>query len=254
MQKQTTQIVILAAGEGKRMKSALPKVLLPLKGRPVIQHLLDSVRDSGISPRPCLVVGKSAHIVKKMLGPSYEYVVQRQRLGTGHALKVCRPFLEKKYGAILLLYGDNPFVDTETLRRVKNKHEKSGAVITMPTFITPDFKGWREGFYNFGRIIRSPAGELRAIVEYKDCTEKEKKIRELSPGCFVFDAAWLWNNIEKLTNKNNQKEYYLVELVHHAVAEKQKIETVSVPPRVALGINTPEQLAVAEEFLNQKKN
>ncbi len=249
---QKTQIVILAAGEGRRMKSALPKVLVPLKNKPVIKYLLDSVRESGISAKPCLVVGKSAHLIKTTLGPSYEYVLQRKRLGTGHALKTCRSVLEKKFDTILTLYGDTPFVNPETLRGILDTHEKSGAVITMPTFTTPDFKGWRDVFYYFGRVTRNEKGILEAIVEYKDCTEEQKKIRELSPGYFVFEASWLWKNIGKLTNKNNQKEYYLVELVHRAVAQNKKIETVSVDSRTALGINTPEQLKVAERFLRRR--
>ena len=250
---QKTQTVILAAGEGKRMKSALPKVLIPLQNKPVIQYLLDSVRASGISEKPCLVVGKNAGIVKKTLGPSYEYVFQRKRLGTGHALKMCRPFLEKRFDAVLTLYGDTPFVSAETLRHIQNTHEKSGAVITMTTFTPPDFKGWRDAFYHFGRVTRNAKGYLEAIIEYKDCTEEQKKIRELSLGYFVFEADWLWKNINKLSNKNNQKEYFLVELVHHAVAQNKKIETVSsVDSRKALGINTPEQLKVAERFLSKK--
>ena len=250
---QKTQIVILAAGEGKRMKSALPKILIPLKNKPVIQYLLDSVLESGISPRPCLVIGKSADIVKKTLGPSYDYVLQKRRLGTGHALKTCRPVLEKKFSSVLVLYGDMPFVDAKTLRRVEKAHEKSGAIVTMPIFTTPDFKGWRDMFFYFGRVTRSTKGELEAVIEHKDCTEEQKKIRELSPGCFVFEAGWLWKNIGKLTNKNHQKEYYLVELVHRAVAQGKKIEIVSVPVRTALGINTPEQLNVAERFLRRKR-
>lgn len=247
-----TQTVILAAGEGKRMKSALPKVLIPLKNKPVIQYLLDSVRASGISEKPCIVVGKSASIVKKTLGPSYEYVFQRKRLGTGHALKMCRPFLEKRFDAIVALYGDMPFVTIETLRSVQSAHEKSGAIITVPTFTIPDFTGWRDMFYYFGRVTRNEKGTLEAIIEYKDCTEKQKKIRELSPGCFVFDAEWLWKNIGKLTNDNNQKEYYLVELVHRAVAQDKKIATILVDSHTALGINTSKQLAVAERFLEGK--
>ena len=247
-----TQIIVLAAGEGKRMGGKLPKVLMPLKGKPIIAYLLDSIKISGVCEKPLIVIGDGRDRIKTTLGPDYEYVVQEKQQGTGHAVSVCKDFLKGKAENIIVLYGDQPFVSLEVLNNLQDLHTSSNATMTLMTVNVLDFEDWREPFYSYGRIVRDANGDIHSIVEEKDCTEDQKKIKELNTAFFCFKSDWLWKNTGKLKNNNVQKEYYLTDLLGMAIQNNEKISSIPIDPKVAIGINTPEQLKMAESLLRQK--
>lgn len=248
----TTHLVILAAGKGKRMNSDLPKVLLPLNGKPLLRYLLESVSKSSLVNRPTIVVGVGSGLVKKEAGPQYQYVVQEKQLGTGHAVLCTEESLRGKAENIMVLYGDHPLVDSETIDKVVRAHRKGGNVLTMATAKVKDFNDWRAGFFDYGRILRNGEGEIKRIVEKKDATEEELKTTEVNPSYFCFRADWLWEKLKLITTDNAQHEYYLTVLPKMAWDEGLPVTTVSIDPVAALGTNTPDQLAVLEKILREK--
>jgi bifunctional UDP-N-acetylglucosamine pyrophosphorylase / glucosamine-1-phosphate N-acetyltransferase len=247
--KETIGIIILAAGKGVRMQSELPKVLQRIKGKEMIKYLLESIKKSDIKSKPVIVVGYGKEEVMKTLGDNYDYVVQEKQLGTGHAVIVAQKTLENEADNIMVLYGDHPLISPETINLLKDTHIESGGKITMATFTVPDFKDWRTVFYkNFSRIIRDENGNITRDVQFKDATDEEKKVRELNPCYFCFDAKWLWENLKKLNTDNAQKEYYLTDLVKMAMKEKNPIQSININPKEALGINSKEELEMLEKF------
>ena len=242
-----TQIIVLAAGHGQRMNNKiLPKVLIPLEGQPLIKHLLIAIEQSGVGARPVIVIGQKAELVKESLGENYQYVYQTEQLGTGHAVLSAKPVLENQAENIMVLYGDHPYVSAQTIRNLAQTHQASNSVITMVTVKVSDFNDWRAGFYDFGRVIRDQAGGVVAIREKKDATPQQLEIKEGNPSYFCFKAEWLWSNLNKIKNNNSQKEYYLTDLAGIACQQGHKIATINIEPREALGVNTPEQLALIE--------
>lgn len=246
-----TQIIVLAGGLGKRMGGDAPKALVPLRGKPLISYLLDSIEQSKVSDTPVIVVGKKADMVKKVLGSSYWYILQREQLGTAHAVLVCKDELAGKYENIVVLYGDHPMVSAEVIRKLVEHHGITGATISLMTVDVSDFKEWRQPFYGYGRIIRDHKGVIHSIVELKDCTEEQKSITEVNPNFFCFNAVWLWENIENINNQNAQKEYYLTDLLAMAISQRKKVVDINVDPKTAIGVNTPEQLAIAEGLVGE---
>lgn len=245
-----TQIIILAGGLGKRMGGGIPKVLTLLKGKPLIQYTLEAVKKSKVCDRPAIVVGTMPEMVKNTLGPEYEYILQMEQLGTGHAVMVSRPYFLGKSKNVLVLYGDNPFITGEVIKKLVDIHERNGAILSMMTVTVPDFTEWREVFFGFGRVVRDKNGNLISIVEIKDSSEDQKNIKEVNPSFFCFDANWLWTNIEKITNDNMQKEYYLTDLLALAISQGKIVVSAPVDPKVAFGVNTPRELAWAEKLIS----
>jgi bifunctional UDP-N-acetylglucosamine pyrophosphorylase/glucosamine-1-phosphate N-acetyltransferase len=246
--KGEIKIVILAAGKGKRMQSELPKVLARIRGKAMIKHLLESVEDI-VDKKIILVVGHKMEMVQKELGDKYLYVWQKEQLGTGHALS-CAKENCKDTNHIVVLQGDQPFISKETVQKMIEKHLKSGAKITFTSVEVPDFENWRGAFMNFGRILRKN-GKITGIRESKDATVEEKGIKEVNAGCYVFEAKWLWENLKKIKNENSQKEYYLVDLIHIAATNNDKIENIKIDPKEALGANSQEELDILESFVIQ---
>jgi bifunctional UDP-N-acetylglucosamine pyrophosphorylase/glucosamine-1-phosphate N-acetyltransferase len=240
------RIIILAAGKGTRMKSELPKVLAPLRGQHMIRHLLESVEKSGIDPRPIVVVGHEKELVMKELGSKYEYVVQEELLGTGHAV-ACAQVACAEAENVIVISGDQPFIKTETIKNLLNKHLSSAAKLTITTALLPDFQDWREAFIKYGRIIRDGAKIIDR--EYKDANEEEKKITEVNVSLYAFNTKWLWENYKKINSHNNaQKEYYLTDLWQIASQNGDKMESVQIDPAEALGANSKEELEILENF------
>ena len=244
-EKGKIKIVILAAGKGKRMESNLPKVLSPLKGKHMIGHLLETI-GKATKEKPIAIVGHQADLVKKELGNACLYVLQKKQLGTGHAV-ICAKNTCKNANHLLVLSGDQPFISAKTLKDLIKKHLRSKAKITFTTTRVQNFESWRKGFKTFGRILREKR-KVKSIKEYKDASEKEKNIKEANAGCYVFEAKWLWKNLEKIKNKNTQKEYYLTDLLHIASSKNEKIDTLNISPHEALGANTKEELEILENF------
>ncbi|MFA7285222.1 MAG: NTP transferase domain-containing protein [Candidatus Paceibacterota bacterium] len=246
---ENVRIIILAGGKGKRMGTDAPKVLAQIKGKPMIKYLLDSIKKTSITSRPTIVVGYKKEEVINEIGTDYDYVVQEEQLGTGHAVMVAKDNFGKEIKHILVLYGDHPLITAETIENLLNKHLHSKAQITMATVMLPDFNDWREFFYqNFSRIIRNLNGEILKSVEFKDTNEEEKKITEINPCYFVFETNYLWEKLKDLKNNNAQGEYYLTDLVKMAMEEGLKIESIQINPREAIGANSKEEIVILETF------
>lgn len=248
MPQKDFAVVILAAGRGKRMGGDAPKVLRMVGDKPVIQRLVDTVLASGVTDKPTVVVCDENTLIQDTLGQSCDYAVQAEQLGTGHAVACSRPFLEGNAKRILVFYGDMPFVSKETILKLKEMESKDDGVLILFTTEVVDFAEWRQSFYNFGRIIRDENGKIIAIREKKDCQPEELEIKEVNPGFYCFDAVWLWPHLGKLDNKNSQSEFYLTDLVKQAMSEGHEIHSIKIDPRECIGINTPEDLALANKL------
>jgi bifunctional UDP-N-acetylglucosamine pyrophosphorylase/glucosamine-1-phosphate N-acetyltransferase len=242
-------VLILAAGQGKRMESALPKPLTQLNGKPFIEWLVSSVEKSGITDKPFIVVSTdNQDQFGTALGARVRYVIQTEQLGTGHAVTVAQDAL-KKYANVLVLYGDHPTIPAEVLARLAATHEHSGAVLTFMTTVLDAFDGWKKIFFDFGRVKRDAKGEVMDIIERKGASDEDLKIQEVNSGLYCFKAAWLWEQLPKLRAENVQKEYYLTDLIKIAIDAGARVVAEPVEAKFCIGINTKEQLAMCEEAL-----
>ena len=248
------RVVILAAGKGKRMgPSEIPKVLHRVLDKPMVGHVIDAVVESGVDAKPVVVVGYMAEKVQAYCEDRCEYAMQTELKGTGDAVMRARPLLEGGPEHVLVLNGDQPLTSAASIRKVVDMHLATGATLTIGTVTVPDFQNMWAAFVDFGRIVRDAQGNVARIVEAKDATPEELQIRELNPSLYCFKAEWLWKNLESLTTANAQGEYYVTDLLAKAIASGENVVPVSVPADEALGINTPEQLAVAERHLSTRK-
>jgi bifunctional UDP-N-acetylglucosamine pyrophosphorylase/glucosamine-1-phosphate N-acetyltransferase len=249
---KNTQVIILAAGKGKRMESDLPKALTPLHKKTFIEHQLDRVREAGFEYTPIIVVGHKREQVMSLLGDVYPYAHQDELLGTGHATKIAKDLVPTTAETVVVLFADNPVVRPETIVELAKKRKETGAPVVMAVTDIGEWSGWQaEAFGNFGRIVRGSAGNVQKIIEAKDATAEELLLTEVNPGYFAFDPIWLWDRLNMLTNNNSQGEYYLVDLPGIATAEGHLVPTVSIEPIEALGANTKEQLKLLEELTKE---
>lgn len=242
------KVIILAAGKGTRMNSELPKVLFPINKRPMIKYLLDSVIDSNIDSRPILVVSPSnKDLIKKSLH-DYElnFAIQFEQLGTGNAVLSAKDFISHDIENVLILYGDHPFISSNSIKNIIKNHK---GALSMMTVNLDDFSDWRKNFYHWGRIIRKN-NEIEEIVEFKDASDEVKNIKEVNPAIFCFNKKWLFENINNIKNNNNQKEYYLTDLVKIAFNSGERVNSFVIDPREAMGINSPEELEIAKSLLD----
>lgn len=231
-------IVILAAGMGKRMHSKLPKVLQPLAGRPMLDHVLDAVE--GFAEVKTIVVGHCAEVVRKRYEGrgDLQFVMQMPQQGTGHALMQAWPVLDRTESQTLVCLGDVPLLSAETVRRMFEEAQKSEFVLLTIEMENP--KG-------YGRIVRDAEGGVKAIVEEKDATYEERLIREVNTGIMVLPTARLETWLGALRNDNAQNEYYLTDLVGFAAAEGVRIATVHPDHAYEVeGVNSKAQLATLE--------
>jgi len=240
-------VVILAAGKGTRMKSNKLKVMHDLKGTPLIDHVVRCVESLKLEKKPVVVVCSDDPSVEEYLKDRAEYVVQKEQLGTGHAVTVAEEKINGFANDVVVLYGDMPFITPESIEELVETHRGRHNVLTLMTVTVPDFEDWRAQFYDFGRIKRNPeTGHVVGIVEKKDATPEELEIKELNTSFLCFEAEWLWKNLKDLKNENAQKEYYLTDLVKAAFLRGDKISSITIETHEALGINTKEHLEVAE--------
>ncbi len=250
------RIVILAAGKGKRMMSEIPKPLTPVGGKPILQHLLESIDDSKIDPNPVIVIANDSTKLAETFGRDCLYAIQEEQLGTGHAVRCTRDHVEDAE-ALIVLYGDHPFLSSATLSRIVSTHSNAqrgleSPPITMGTMTIPSTEGWYQAFEKWGRILRDSSGRVIGNKQFKDANEEQKQILERDPALFCFRTDWLWDRLVKLKNENAQGEYYLTDLVGMAFDEGIEIPTVSIPPEEAIGINTPEEREIAEEIFSKR--
>jgi bifunctional UDP-N-acetylglucosamine pyrophosphorylase / glucosamine-1-phosphate N-acetyltransferase len=243
------QIIILAAGKGTRMSSPIPKVLIPLKDKPVIRHLLAEVSKVPQKEPPIIVVGFEAEKVKSELGGDFIYALQTEQNGTGHAVLAAKDSVTADN--VIVLYGDMPFISCESLEDLINLHEPRQGKISMFTAIVPNFEGAYEHFKGFGRIIRDAKGSIVKIREYSDASVDEKKIREVNPGIYMFNSEWLWKHLAGIDSKNAQGEFYLTDIIEIAIADGQSIASLPIAPEEIYGINTPDHLAHAHTLISE---
>ncbi|MBU4401085.1 MAG: bifunctional UDP-N-acetylglucosamine diphosphorylase/glucosamine-1-phosphate N-acetyltransferase GlmU [Planctomycetes bacterium] len=238
-------VIVLAAGEGKRMKSQKPKVLHPVAGLPMIRHVLNTVADVG-AMAVAVVISSTGNEVREVIGEDVLYVVQEQQLGTGHAVSQARGVLERRTDEVMVLYGDMPLLTVETLQGLVQRHRQvREATITMLTVSSEDSM-------NFGRILRDRRGRVVGIVEEADATEKQRRITELNCGVYCFEADWLWSHLSRIP-MSPSGEYYLTDLVGMAASEGRSVEAVGVEDVTQVqGINTRAHLARAEAIMRRR--
>lgn len=241
-------IVVLAAGKGTRMKSARPKVLHPVAGRPMVDHVMIAARS--LHPRTTtFVVGHMKELLRGELGRYTEvsFVTQEPQLGTGHALLQAGEVLEREKGLVLLLSGDVPLLKGHTLAALVNKHVETKAAATVLTAIV-------DQPYGYGRIVRVK-GRISRIVEERDASPAQRKIREINSGVYVFSLGPLFESLRALATGNAQGEYYLTDLVSTYRRRKLGVETSVVEDSNEIrGINSRSELAEASRIVRQKKN
>jgi bifunctional UDP-N-acetylglucosamine pyrophosphorylase / glucosamine-1-phosphate N-acetyltransferase len=230
-------LLILAAGKGTRMHSAVPKVLHPIAGKPMIEYVLDTA--AALSPcTSTVVVGHQAETVKQALAHrgTLRFLLQEPQLGTGHAVRQAAPLFEGLRGTLLLLSGDVPLLTAHTLRTLLARHEETGAAATVVTAVVDDPSG-------YGRIVREE-GELVRIVEHRDATPAQRAIREINSGIYAFDLEPLFSALERLATDNAQGEYYLPDLVAIYRQDRRTVSSLVVEDLVEiLGINSRSELA-----------
>ena len=239
--------VILAAGQGTRMKSDLPKVLHPLAGRPLVTYAVETARAMTDIP-PVLVVGHGAEAVRDAVGDGVVFVEQTEQRGTGHAVLQAREVLQGHADMVIVTYGDMPLLTAQTLNRLVQRQEKNAGPITMLSLIEENPRG-------FGRVVRNQSDAVVQIVEEAVATPAELKIRELNAGVYCFDAKWLWANLDHIPLSLPKREYYLTDMIGLAVAEGLRVEAlVTEDKRETLGINTRVHLAEAGAELRRRIN
>jgi bifunctional UDP-N-acetylglucosamine pyrophosphorylase/glucosamine-1-phosphate N-acetyltransferase len=232
--------VILAAGEGTRMKSDLPKVLHRISGRPMIAYVSDAVREAGIR-RLLVVVGKKSKEMTDWL-PGAQVVVQEEQLGTGHALRKSVPYLRDFKGALLVLCGDTPLISPGTLKALTRQHTRTGAAATILTALMLDPTG-------YGRIVRA-GDSVERIVEEKDASPEERRIREINTGTYCFNKETLFSSLPKIRRENSQKEFYLTDIIEILKAGGHKVASYQVAEEdEIMGVNTRKELADAERMM-----
>lgn len=233
--------IILAAGKGKRMGSDLPKVLVPVCGRPMIRYVIDAVHAAGVE-RIVVVVGYMASLVRKELADQkgLEFVVQAEQLGTGHAVKMCEERLAGHEGPVLILAGDSPMVQASSLRSLLTEFAARHRACLLGTGIKANPRG-------LGRIVRDKKGDFSAIVEEKDATPEQRQITEVNLSTYVFRPDALLSSLKEMTANNVQGEYYLTDCPGVLKADGQRVDALCVlQPIEALSINTKEELSIVE--------
>lgn len=239
-------VVVLAAGQGTRMKSDLPKVLHEAAGRPLVEHVLRAVYPLG-PERVVVVTGYKAEEVEATLYTKVQFARQTEQLGTGHALLQTKEVLGDFDGAVMVLNGDGPLLRAETLERLAQTQQDSGAGMTLVTCEVRDPSG-------LGRIIRKADGSVAKIVEEKDAADEEREVREINPGIYIFNRD-VFSVAEGLSNDNAAGEYYITDLVDLYLRAGHDVQAVKIEDETEiLAVNDREQLAAVDRILQERSS
>ena len=239
--------VLLAAGQGTRMKSSLPKVLHPLCGRPMLWHVLESLKEV-TTEKPVVVVGHGADEVTKYLGDSAQTVLQEPQLGTGHAAMQVESLLKGKTDMVVVTYADMPLLRGDTFKRLVETQRLNTGPFSLLTVRAEDPRG-------FGRIVRKADGTVEAIVEEYVATPEQQQIKELNVGAYCFNADWLWDALKRIQKNPKKGEYYLTDIVEIAVKDNLPVQAVVHDDFIeTIGINTRIHLSEAESAMRMRIN
>ena len=241
--------IILGAGEGTRMKSCLPKVLHKVCGKELISHVVECMKEAVKMQKLLIVLGNGSDFVIKCLAKYHaDYVFQKERLGSAHALLCAKDKLKNLDGQLIVMCGDTPLVQSKTIKSLLKYHIKNKNSATV-------LSGIIENPFGYGRIVRDKKGKVVCIVEESSATNQEKQIKEINSGIYCFDLRVLWKALIKVDNKNNKKEYYLTDVIAILNKDGYKTDAVALTnEEEILGVNTRKQLSVANKILRDRKN
>ena len=234
--------IVLAAGKGTRMKSELPKVLVPVCGRPMVRYVTDALQAAGVE-QTVVVVGYQADLVRQELAGErgIDFAEQSEQLGTGHAVMMCRQQLAEHQGPVLVIAGDQCMAQVSSIRKLLDIFQQEQPACLLGTVEKPDPTG-------YGRIVRDAAGKFAEIVEEKDATDEQRRIREINVSTYVFQASELLATLDQLTAENAQQEYYLTDCPGLLLAAGKTVSAHQVlEPCEAMSINNREELALVEQ-------
>lgn len=238
--------VLLAAGQGTRMKSEMPKILHPIAGKPMLWYTLRAMEQAS-SEKPVVVIGHGAQEVSKYIGEAAHCVIQEPQLGTGHAVMQAEALLKGKTDYVIVAYADMPLMRGDTFQHLVVKQQKNKGPLTILTVIAEDPR-------SFGRIVRNQDGTVASIVEEYVATPEQKLIKELNVGAYCFSADWLWNALRRI-QLSPKGEYYLTDTVELAVKEKMPVQALLHDDLLeTIGINTRVHLAEAEAAMRERIN
>lgn len=239
--------IVLAAGQGTRMKSKLYKVLHSVCGKPMVQHVLDQVSALHVK-ETVTIVGHGAEKVQSQLGDKCSFALQSEQLGTAHAVMQAESLLQGKQGTTFVICGDTPLIKAETMEALIKQHEAKGAKASVLTAYLEDPTG-------YGRIIRNKDGFVEKIVEHKDATESEKQVTEINTGTYCFDNQALFEALKKVSNDNVQGEYYLPDVIEILKSEGEIVTAYQTDDfEETLGVNDRIALAEAEKVMRKRIN
>lgn len=239
--------LVLAAGKGKRMKSDLPKVIHKVCGKEMVNHVIDALKKSGLKDID-VIVGKGASQVEEATkNREVNYSMQIEQLGTGHAVMCAEDFLKDKDGTVIILNGDSPLMTEDTIKKCIEFHENGNYSATLITSILDKPDG-------YGRIIRDENSSVKKIVEDKDCSSEELKVREVNSGMYCFNIEDLVEGLKGINNENAQGEYYLTDIVEIFKNSNKKVGAVPISFEETLGVNSRIQLSNVEKIMRRRIN
>ncbi|NMC47560.1 MAG: bifunctional UDP-N-acetylglucosamine diphosphorylase/glucosamine-1-phosphate N-acetyltransferase GlmU [Chloroflexi bacterium] len=238
--------VILAAGMSKRMKSAVPKVIHPILGKPILAYSIETAQAISSLP-PIVVIGHASELVMQNIHADVQYAFQKEQLGTAHAVTMAKEGLKGRVDQVVVISADMPLIRKETLEILIETQRNHDGPMSMVSMVDDDSRG-------FGRVIRNESEDALAIVEEKAATPQQLKIHEYNAGIYCFKSDWLWDALEAV-KKSAVGEYYLTDLLQIAVQAHQSVKVINLPdPEEAIGINNRVHLAEVEKIMRRRIN